>query len=122
MLVDGWVIDGSCYLGLVILGKMLVIFGDIVFCLQVLEMVCGVDVMVYEIIFEQVMVEKVNSCGYFFSQQIVVFVKEVGVGMLIVIYFSLCYDVEGCLCMLVECWEIFFNMLLVEDFMVYKMV
>lgn len=48
------------------LGKVLVIFGDIGFCDVVLDLVKGVDVMVYEVMLDIIMEVKVNSCGYSF--------------------------------------------------------
>lgn len=66
MFVDGRQINGVDYFVFVVVGKLVVIFGDIVFCEVVFVLVQGVDVMVYEIMLDVLMEEKVNVCGYSF--------------------------------------------------------
>lgn len=120
MLEDGRQINGVDYLVVLVLGKVFVIFGDIGFCDVVFDLVKGVDVMVYEVMLDIIMEVKVNSCGYSFICQVVILVCEVGVGKLIIIYVSLCYDDKGCQYLLCECRLIFLVIELVNDFIVFN--
>lgn len=120
-LEDGRVIKGMDYLGPVIKGKTLAIFGDTAPTPIALQLAANVDLMVHEATLEASLQDKANKHGHSTTLQAVQVAKEAGVKRMIATHFSSRYMLSDMPRLLEECRSVFPNTQLAYDLAVFTL-
>lgn len=117
---DGRVVNGMDYVGSVIKGRSLAIFGDTGPTAAAVELAENVDLMVHEATLEAAMEEKANGRGHSSTVQAATVAKESGAKRLIITHLSSRYLRHDCERLLDECRAVFPATEMAHDFAVFS--
>lgn len=119
-LEDGRTINGWDYIGDVVPGKTLAIFGDTSPTAAAQALAQGADVVVHEATLEQAMEEKANGRGHSSTVQAAQLAREAGAKRLIITHLSSRYQRGDCARLLAECQAIFPATEMAHDFALFE--